>query len=90
MAETPEEKQALEKLDEATREVAWDEEYKEADRELNTRGVIAQFMGGLARFGRIRRFHRVPGDPELEPVDDEDPGDERGLHDALEGDDAKT
>jgi hypothetical protein len=86
MAESPEEQQALEKLDEATREVAWDEEYKEADREFNTRGFIAGFMGGLARWGRPRRFRRVPGDPELEPVNDDDPGDEHGLRDAFHGD----
>jgi hypothetical protein len=90
MAESPEEKQALEKLDEESREVAWGEFDKEADRELNTQGVIAGFMGGLARFGRPRLFRRVEGDPEPEPVDDEDPGDEHGLRDALHGADEKT
>jgi hypothetical protein len=90
MSESPQEKEALAKLDEETREVAWDEFDKEADRELNTRGVIAQFFGGLARFGRPRSFHRVEGDPELEPVDDEDPGDEHGLRDAMHDDEHKT
>ena len=90
MYESPQEKEALAKLDEETRDVAWDEFDKEADRELNTRGAIAQFFGGLARFGRPRPFHRVKGDPEAEPVHDEDPGDERGLRDALNHDDQKT
>ncbi|HKD93326.1 MAG TPA: hypothetical protein VKB43_01290 [Gaiellaceae bacterium] len=90
MAESPEEKEALAKLDEATREVAWAEEDKEADREFNTRGIFAGFMGGLARFGRPRRFQRVKGDPELEPVDDQDPGDEHGLRDALDDDHAQN
>jgi hypothetical protein len=89
MAESPEEKDALARLDEATRDVAWAEEDKEADRELNTRGLLAGFMGGLARFGRPRLFRRVKGDPELEPVDDDDPGDEHGLRDALRDDDDK-
>jgi hypothetical protein len=84
MAESPEEKQALEKLDEETREVARDEFYKEADRELNTGRMSGSW---LRRFGRLRPFHRVEGDPEPEPVDDEDSGDEHGLRDALrEGD----
>jgi hypothetical protein len=80
VAEPPEEKQALDKLDEETREVAWDEFDKEADRELNTGGG---HRGFLFLFGRRRLFHRVKGDPEPEPVDDEDPGDEHGLRDAL-------
>jgi hypothetical protein len=90
MAESPEEQQALQKLDEETREVGWDEFDKEADREFNTRGVLAGFIGGLARFGRPRRFRRVKGDPELEPVHDEDPGDETGLRDALRDGDEKS
>jgi hypothetical protein len=80
MAEPPEEKAALDKLDEATREVAWDEFDKETDREVNT---FRKSGSWLSRFGRIRPFHRVKGDPEPEPVDDEDPGDEHGLRDAL-------
>lgn len=72
MAESPEEKQALDNLDQATREVAWDEFDKEADRELNTGGWWS--FRGLARFGRPRLFRRVKGDPLPEPVDDEDPG----------------
>ena len=43
MAESPEEKEALEKLDEVTREVAWGEEQKEADRER-----IGLLMAGAA------------------------------------------
>jgi hypothetical protein len=87
MAESPEEKQALAKLDEVTREVAWEEEDKEADRELNTGRWWR--LGGLARLGRPRLFRRVKGDPEPEPVDDEDPGDEHGLRDALRDGDHK-
>jgi hypothetical protein len=79
VAESPQEKQALEKLDEETREVAWDEFDKEADRELNTGGWWSRRP---ARFGRLRLFRRVKGDPLPEPVDDDDPGDERGLRDA--------
>jgi hypothetical protein len=85
--ESPQEKEALEKLDEAAREVAWEEFDKEADRELNT----GRFSGSwLRRFGRPRRFHRVEGDPEPEPVDDEDPGDERGLRDVMRDADEKS
>ena len=87
MAESPEEKAALEKLDEETREVAWEEFDKEADRELNTGRMSGSW---LRRFGRPRLFHRVKGDPEPEPVDDEDPGDERGLRDVLRDSDEKS
>ena len=80
MAESPQEKEALEKLDEETREVAWDEFDKETDREANTWRMSGSW---LRRFGRFRRFHYVKGDPEPEPVDDEDPGDEHGLRDAF-------
>lgn len=86
MAESPEEKQALENLDEATREVAWGEFDKEADRELNT----GWGFGRLARFGRRLGFRRVKGDPVREPVDDKDPGDERGLRDVLHEGDEKN
>jgi hypothetical protein len=88
MAESPEEKQALEKLDEETRDVGWDEFDKEADRELNT----WSWWGGLpfALVGRPRLFRRVKGDPEREPVNDEDPGDERGIRDALGDPDEKS
>jgi hypothetical protein len=89
MAESPEEKQALEKLDAETREVGWDEFDKEADREFNT-GLFGRLGLGISRFGRPRAFRRVKGDPELEPVDDEDPGDERGLREALRERDEKT
>jgi hypothetical protein len=87
------EKQALQKLDEETREVAWDEFDKEADRELDTGRLGASWFGRASlfeRFGRPRLFHRVKGDPEPEPVDDGDPGDERGLRDALQGDAEKS
>jgi hypothetical protein len=80
MAESPEERAALDKLDEETREVAWDASSKETDREVNT---FRKSGSWLYRFGRMRPFHRVDGDPEPEPVDDEDPGDEQGLRDAL-------
>jgi hypothetical protein len=94
MAESPEEKEALEKLDEATREVAWQEEQKEADRELSAPmpslspwrirvGPLGWF------FGRFRPFRWVKGDPLPEPVDDPDPADRRGLRDVLD-DDPKT
>jgi hypothetical protein len=52
MSKSPQEKEALAKLDEDTRDVPWDEFGKEADRELNAGGASAQFFGGLARFGR--------------------------------------
>lgn len=83
MAESPEEKAALEKLDEETQQVAWGEFQKEADREVST------FVGGPSRrlgwmFGRFRFFRWKKGDPVPEPIDDPDPGDERGLRDALE------
>ena len=89
MAESPEEKEALEKLDEETREVAWDEFDKEADRELNT-GWWGWGRGPLALLGRSRPFRRVKGDPVPEPVADEDPGDEHGLRDALHDDGEKN
>ena len=84
MAESPQE-EALGKLDEVTRDVAWQEFDKEADRELNT-----GWRGGLRRFGRPRLFRRVKGDPEPEPIDDDDPGDERGLRNAFREGDEKS
>jgi hypothetical protein len=60
MAESPDEEQALEKLDEETREAAWDEFDKEADRELTIGGWWG--WGPLARFGRPRLFRREKGD----------------------------
>jgi hypothetical protein len=91
MAESPEEKEALAKLDEVTREVANDELHKEEDRELSTSlaGPGYGVPGPVAWFGRFRPFRWKKGDPVAEPVDDEDPGDERGLRDVLRGDDAK-
>ena len=97
MAESPEEKEALAKLDEETEQVAWGEFQKEADREistslLSTGGLRLRWRGSAGRFGwrfgRFRPFRWKKGDPVSEPVDDEDPGDEHGLRDALR-DDAK-
>lgn len=74
--ESPAEKQALAKLDEATRGVAWAEETKEGEREK-----LPGFFGALKFFPGFRRvpFRRVPGDPVPEPVDDPDPSDSRSL-----------
>lgn len=92
MTESPEEKEALEKLDAAARDVAWQEEQKEADRELNTgwSGLGVGRRRPLAWFGRPRRFRRVKGDPVLEPMDDPDPAGPGGLRDALRDDDKKS
>ncbi len=82
--ESPAEIAAEQALDEASREVGWDEFEKEGERE---RTLWAHgFLGPLTFFGRFRRkpFRRVDGDPVPEPVDDPDPGDERGLRDALD------
>jgi len=84
-AESAEEKEALAKLDEMTREVAWGEEDKEADRER-----AGWEPGSLVTLGRRRRFRRVEGDPVPEPVEDEDPGDEHGLRDALRDGEEKS
>jgi hypothetical protein len=83
MAESPEEKEALAKLDQVTREVAWSEEQKEADREVSTFSSLGPSLGLLRWFGRVRPFRRVKGVPVPEPVDDPDPGDEHGLRDSL-------
>jgi hypothetical protein len=88
MAESPEEKQALENLDEATREVAWEEYDKDSGRKFAARLV------GWGRLGRwnlpgLARFTRKKGDPVPEPVNEPDPGDEHGLRDALHGDEEK-
>ena len=82
----PEEKAALEKLDEATREVSAQEFQKEADRERSTmfNPEFGVPVGGPdAGLGRVREFAWKKGDPVPEPVDDEDPGDEHGLSEAL-------
>jgi hypothetical protein len=94
MPESPEEKEALAKLDEETRDVAWDEFDKEADRELSVPlvggGLTLRGPGPLGWFfGRLRPFRWKKGDPVPEPVDDPDPTDERGLRDVLD-DDPKT
>ncbi len=82
--ESPQEIAAEKKLDEVTREVAWDEFGKEAVREQQGR-----FFGPSKLSFRREKpdpLHHVKGDPVPEPVDDPDPGDERGLRDALGGD----
>lgn len=84
--ESPQEKEALEKLDEATREVAAEELQKDADREVSG----AAPLGPLAWLGHVRPFRWVKGDPVAEPVDDEDPVDERGLRDVLRDGDRKS
>jgi len=87
MAESPEEKEALAKLDEVTREVAADELGKEADREIGTAfsprfgGPVPGPLAWMVR--RLRPFRWKKGDPVPEPVDDEDPGDEHGLRESL-------
>lgn len=70
MADSPEEKEALAKLDEETREVGWEEEDKELARDV-------RFSFGFGWLTSI--FHPVrfwsKGDPT--------PGSERGLREAL-------
>jgi hypothetical protein len=83
VAESPEEKEALEKLDEVTRQVAWQEERKEEDREVSAPWMFRSFNPAGWLFGRYRPFRRVKGDPLPEPVDDEDPADEHGLRESL-------
>jgi hypothetical protein len=85
MAESPDEKEALEKLDEATREVAAAEFQKEADREVNTPWLWGSRRLGWM-FGRFRLF-RPPTwrNPVPEPLDDEDPGGGRSMHDVMHG-----
>jgi hypothetical protein len=73
VAESPEEREALAKLDEETREVGWEEEDKELARD-------SQFVFGVGWLTSI--FHPVrfwsKGDPT--------PGSEPGLRDALDDD----
>jgi hypothetical protein len=73
VAESPQEKEALEKLDEATREVGWDEE----DKELAREGQFSFGFGWLTSIFHPLRFWSK-GDPM--------PGSEAGLHDALHDD----
>ena len=70
MAESPEEKEALAKLDEETRDVGWDEE----DKELAREGQFAFGFGWLTSIFHPNRFWSK-GDPL--------PGSEPGLRDAL-------
>jgi hypothetical protein len=74
--ESPQEIAAEVRLDEATREVAWDEFDKEAGREAPA--------GPFAPLG-------VTGAMEGRQEGDPDPGDEHGLREALnDGDDEKS
>ena len=76
--ESPQEIAAEQRLDEATREVAWGEFDKEAAHEAPL-GPFAP----LAPLGITGAMHGRPkGDP--------DPGEEHALRDALRGDDEKT
>lgn len=77
--ESPAEVRAEKRLDEVTYEVADAEMEKEAEREH------AGFAFGPFKFRHSRSvpFHRVPGDPEPEPVDDPDPADSRSLGEVL-------
>ena len=87
MAESPEEKEALEKLDEVTREVSGQEMEKEFDREISSPWI---FRGGGSMFawfrGRFRVF-RPPTwrDPVPEPLDDEDPAGGPSMLDVMHG-----
>jgi hypothetical protein len=84
--ESSEEIAAEKRLDEVTRQVAWGEFDKEADRERT--GLLP---GTMVTQGHGEPFHRVEGDPVPEPVDDADPGDEHGLREALhEGEEKKS
>ena len=76
MADSSEEKEALAKLDEETREVGWEEEDQERARE-------GQFSFGFGWLTAI--FHPIRFWSKGDPM----PGSERGLRDALD-DDEKT
>ncbi|MGH2972807.1 MAG: hypothetical protein ACRDNM_05575 [Gaiellaceae bacterium] len=77
--ESSAEKEALAKLDEATREVSWQEEQKVAER-----GHPGARLGFLRWLMPYVPFRRKRGGP----VDDPDPADSRSLRDVLhEGDD---
>ena len=78
--ESPAEKQALANLDAATFDVAREELEKEGEREKAKLGFGPLLF---TRWFRRVPFHRVPGDPVPEPVDDLDPADMRPLHDVL-------
>jgi hypothetical protein len=73
--ESPAEIAAEERLDEATRDVAWDEFDKEARREAA--------LGPLSPLGLI-------GATEGPPKGDSDPGDEHGLRESLRDADEQT
>jgi len=90
MAESPDEKEALAKLDEETEEVVWKEGQKEWDREFSSpwtfRGIFRGPVGGIGGwlFGRFRLF-RPPTwrNPVPEPVDKEDPGGGPSMRDVM-------
>jgi len=84
MAESSEEKEALAKLDEVTRQVSMEEFQKEADRELSTPWLFGPRRLGWM-FGRFRPFRWKKGDPVPEPVDDEDPTGGPSMHDVMHG-----
>jgi hypothetical protein len=73
VAESPEEKEVLAKLDEETREVGWEEEDKELARDR-------QFLFGFGWLTSI--FHPVRFWSRGDPM----PGSEGGLDDALHDD----
>lgn len=83
--ESAAEKQALENLDEGTREVSAQELEKEAEREHG--GEFGDLS--LMPHTPAEPLRHVPGDPVPEPVDDPDPADRRGLRDVLHEDDEK-
>jgi hypothetical protein len=78
--ESPQEIAAEAKLDEVTREVAFEELDKEGSRERS--GLFGPLL--LWFSARPRALRWVRGDPVPEPVDDPDPGSEEGLRDVLD------
>jgi len=84
--ETPDEQRPLERLDDATRDVGWQELDRERERERFWRpGARSSGRGGsLAGWGFRWRW-RIPWRRHADP----DPGDERGLRDVLHGDERK-
>lgn len=86
--ESPAEEQALANLDEATREVGWQEFEKEEEREQGG-GEVGPLSLLPPRTPPVA-FRHVPGDPVPEPVDDPDPADSRSLRDVLDEDDNRS
>jgi hypothetical protein len=77
VGESPEEKEALAKLDDETREVGWEEEDMELARE-------GQFLFGFGWLTSI--FHPIRFWSKGDPM----PGSEHGLREALHDDDQKN